>query len=124
MKKVKTNFSYTLYAVLACVFLVGCNHLNEGTVVGKHYEPMQQNMMLMPMVMSNGKTTTTMMIPYFVTDNEDYVLHIKGTYKGEEVIEQVYTSKECYEKMQNGDTWTKTDYCSFSDNNNTKERRD
>lgn len=124
MKNLSTKLSYALYTLLGCVILIGCNHLEEGTVVNKHYEPTEQNLVIMPLIMSNGKTTTTMMIPYFVTDNEDYVLHIKGIYKGEEVIEQVYTSKECYEQMQNGDKWTKTQYCSFSDNNNQKERRD
>ena len=124
MKNLKTKLSYALCTLLGCVILIGCNHLEEGTVVNKHYEPMEQNLVMMPLIISNGKTTTTMMIPYFVTDNEDYVLHIKGIYKGEEVIEQVYTSKECYEQMQNGDKWKKTQYCSFSDDNNQKERRD
>lgn len=124
MNLIKTLTRYAFYTLLGCVILTGCNHLEEGTVVNKHYEPMEQNLVVMPLIMSNGKTTTAMMIPYFVTDNEDYVLHIKGIYKGEEVIEQVYTSKECYEQMQNGDKWTKTQYCSFSDNNNQKERRD
>ena len=115
---------YIFYLVLSFVFISGCNHLEEGVIVGKHYEPMQQNMMMLPIVISTGKTTTTMMMPFFVTDNEDYVLHIKGIHKGEEIIEEVYTSKECYNRMQNGDSWTKTYYCSFSDDNNTKERRD
>lgn len=123
-KRIKKLISYTLYTLLGCVILLGCNHLEEGTVVNKHYEPMEKDLVVMPLIMSNGETTTTMMIPYLVTDNEDYVLHIKGIYKGEEIIEQVYTSKECYENMQNGDSWTKTKYCSFSDNNNQKERRD
>ena len=124
MNLIKTLTRYALYTLLVCVILTGCNHLEEGTVVNKHYEPMEQNLIVMPLIISNGKTTTTMMIPYFITDNEDYVLHIKGIYKGEEVIEQVYTSKEYYEQMQNGDRWKKTQYCSFSDNNNQKERRD
>ncbi len=124
MNTIKTITRYVFYALLGCILLMGCNHLEEGTVVNKHYEPMEQNLVFIPLVMSNGKTTTTTLIPYFVTDNEDYVLHIKGVYKGEEVIEKVYTSKECYESMQNGDGWVKTQYCSFSDNNNSKERRD
>ena len=123
MKNLKTKLSYALYTVLACVLLISCNHLEEGIVVGRHYEPTEQNMVIMPLIMSNGKTTTTMMIPYFVTDYEDYVLHIKGVYKGEEVIEQVYVTKDCYERLQNGGTWYKDDSCSFSDDNNTKERR-
>ena len=124
MNKLKSITRYVLYMVLGCVILLGCNHLEEGTVVNKHYEPMEKNLIIMPLVTSNGKTTTTIMMPYLVTDNEDYVLHIKGIHKGEEVTEKVYTSKGCYESMKNGDKWVKTQYCSFSDNNNTKERRD
>ncbi len=124
MKNLNNKLSYAIYIVLACVLFTSCNHLEEGEVIGRHYEPTTQNIMILPLIMSNGKTKTTMMIPYLVTDYEDYVLHVKGLYKGEEVIEQVYVTKECYNNLQNGGTWYKDDNCSFSDDNNTKERRD
>lgn len=114
----------TAHALLICVILTGCNRLEEGVVVDKHYEPTEQIVTILPLVMSTGTSVTTIMMPYTMIDNEDYVLHIKGVYKGKEVVEQVYTSKECYEQMRVGDRWTKTQYCSFSDNNNVKERRE
>lgn len=118
------KLSYVFYLVLVSVLFASCNHLEEGEVIGKHYEPTTQDMMIMPMIISTGKTTTTIMIPYFVTDYEDYVLHVKGIHKGKEVVEQVYVTKECYNSIQNGSTWYNDDNCSFSDDNNTKERRD
>lgn len=124
MKNLKTKLSYAIYTVLACVLLASCNHLEEGEVIGRHYEPTTQNMMILPMTISTGKTVSVIMIPYFVTDYEDYVLHIKGIHKGEEVTEEVYVTKECYNRLQNGGTWHKDNDCSFSDDNNTKERRD
>jgi hypothetical protein len=63
MNKLKSITRYVLYMVLGCVILLGCNHLEEGTVVNKHYEPMEKNLIIMPLVTSNGKTTTTIMLP-------------------------------------------------------------
>lgn len=117
MKNIKKLITHSLCILLASV-LFSCNHLEEGEVVGKHYEPYNEYIMMMPITISTGKTTSTMMIPYFIQDNEDFVLHVKGEYKGKERIEEVYVSKACYTQMQNGDRWYKTEDCSFSDNNN------
>ena len=119
----KNVLKNTLYVLLVVVFLQSCNKLEKGTVVNKHYEPERTYLQMMPIVISNGKTTTTMLIPYYITDNEDYVLHVKGYYKGEEIKEEVYVTKECYNSLQNGDLWLKTDDCSFSDINNDKRRK-
>jgi len=110
--------------LIICISLTSCNHLEKGEVIGRHYEPTTQDMLILPLVISTGKTTTTMMIPYYVTDYEDYVLHIKGVHKGKEIIERVYVTKECYNNLKDGAKWYKDDTCSFSDDNNTKERRD
>jgi hypothetical protein len=92
-------------------------------VIDKHYEPKRTSLRMIPMVRSNGKTTTTILLPYYITDNEDYVLHVKGSYKGEEIKEKVYVTKECYNSLQNGDLWLKTENCSFRDINNERRRK-
>ena len=33
MKNLRTKLSYTLYILLACVFMVGCNPKHEGKIV-------------------------------------------------------------------------------------------
>jgi len=114
-----------IITILICSILISsCNHLDKGEVIGRHYEPTNQQLIVMPLTISTGKSMTVMMIPYFVTDYEDYVLHIKGTHDGEEVVEEVYVTRSCYNSLKDGSIWYKDDNCSFSDDNNTKERRD
>jgi hypothetical protein len=113
-----------LYAMLAVVFLCGgCNRLKEGDVISKHYDPTNTYMMLMPMIISNGTSTTTIMIPYLITDYEDWVVEIEGTYNGEKRTEDVYVSQKKYECLQKGSHLKLGDDCSTEDDNNTKERR-
>ena len=112
---------------LAILLLLGsnsCNKLEEGYVVAKWYEPEQTYVSIMPMVLYNGKTTTTIFVPYVVTDNEDWCIKVKGKYKDEGKVETVYVSKKEYESLSIGSHWRKTDGSSMSDDNNHKERKE
>lgn len=104
--------------IIGIITLISCNHLEKGTVLKKDYEPEHSYTMIQPMRV--GKVT--MMIPHRVTDYEDFVLTIEGEYKGEIIHEHVYVSKQCYNSLKPGDTWNKTDDCTFSDENNVKVR--
>jgi len=106
--------------ILLFILLIGCNEIDKGIVVGKRYEPTQTYTTIIPLVISTGKSVTTIMIPYVITDNEDYILKVKDN----EIVREVYVSKQCYEKLDTGDVWIKDSDCSFSDNNNTKIRKD
>lgn len=106
----------TTLSILAIILLASCNHLEKGTVLKKHYEPEHSYVSFIPIM--TGKTT--ILVPYIVTDNEDYVLTIEGFYNKEVVHETVYVSKQCYESLNSGDLWVKDQYCSFTDNNNSK----
>tara|TARA_R110000772_G_C12925962_1_gene399088 strand:+ start:132 stop:491 length:360 start_codon:yes stop_codon:yes gene_type:complete len=117
MKKLKNKLSYAIYIVLTVV-MASCNHLEEGIVVSKRYEEPTQNLMLIPMTV--GKTT--IMQQYWVYDSEDWVITIEGVHEGEIEYESVYVTRECYEALEKGNLWIKTESCSYSDNNNTKER--
>ena len=60
-----------IVAVLVCILLIvslcGCsNAITEGEVYEKEYREEYTTVMMLPLVISNGKTTTTKMIPYFV----------------------------------------------------------
>lgn len=72
------------------------------------------------LIISNGKTTTTMMIPYVITDYEDWCVKIKGKYKDEERIEIIYVSQKQYERLSIGSHLKLNDDCSLSDDNNTR----
>ena len=123
--KISTNRLSPAFAsvLLAVVFLCGgCNKLKEGYVISKHYEPTTSYMMLMPMYISDGKSTTLIMIPYWITDYEDWVVTIEGKYNGEVRTEDVYVSQKQYECLQKGSHFKLGDDCSTTDDNNTKER--
>jgi hypothetical protein len=122
--KFQFSTSACLLAILCCVLcLTSCNKLEEGDVVEKWYEPTNTYVALMPLVISNGKTTTTMMIPYVITDYEDWCVKIKGKYKDEERIETIYVSQKQYECLSIGSHLKFTDDCSMSDENNHKVRQ-
>ena len=117
---IKRHARHLLYTLLACVFLVCCSHLEDGTVIGKRYEEANRNLVLIPTIV--GKVT--IMHQYWVYDNEDWVITIEGEKDGKMIHEDVYVTKECYEALNLGDTWIKTDDCSFSDDNNGKTKAD
>ena len=124
IKKLQFSTSACLLAILCCVLcLSSCNKLEEGDVVEKWYEPTRTYVALMPLIISNGKTTTTIMIPYVITDYEDWCVKIKGKYKEEERIETIYVSRKQYERLSIGSHLKLTDDCSMSDDNNHKVRQ-
>lgn len=122
--KLQFSTSVCLLAILCCVLcLTSCNKLEEGDVVEKWYEPTHTYVTLMPMEIPNGKTTTTIMIPYMITDYEDWCIKIKGKYKGKKRIETIYVSQKQYECLSIGSHFKLTDDCSMSDDNNHKVRQ-
>ena len=99
--------------------IVACNHLEKGEVISKRHEPENTFVMIMPIRV--GKTT--MMIPYIIHDNEDWVITVKGKYEGDDETDEVYVFESCFNSLKNGDTWVKSQGCSYSDNNNEKTRK-
>ena len=122
--KLKFSTSACLLAILCCVLcLTSCNTLEEGEVVEKWYEPTHTDVVLMPLIISNVKTTTTVMMPYVITDYKDWCVKINGKYKDEERIETIYVSQKQYESLSIGSHLKLTDDCSMSDDNNHKVRQ-
>lgn len=93
---------------IICLFLIlnlcACgNNITDGEVYEKEYRKAYTTVMMLPMVISNGKTTTTHVIPYFVHYPERYVLFIKK-FNGEEWLkEDFYIGKDVYEQINIGD---------------------
>jgi hypothetical protein len=86
------------------VSLCGCSDkITEGEVYEKEYREATTTMSVFPLVISNGKTTTTTMIPYFIHYPERYVIHIKAFVDAEWVTEDFYVSKEVYDSVNIGD---------------------
>ena len=54
-----------LICLLLVVSLCGCsNEITEGEVYEKEYREAHTTVMMLPLVISNGKTTKTTMIPF------------------------------------------------------------
>ena len=93
-----------LLCVLVVVSLCGCsNEITEGEVYEKEYQEEYTTVMMLPLVISNGKTTTTTMMPYLVSYPERYVIFIKAYQDDEWKTEDFYVSKEVYDGTTIGD---------------------
>jgi hypothetical protein len=102
----------------------GTPKLDEGRVVGMRYEPANTQVMMMPVVISNGRTTTTMIVPYYIYDDEDWVLTVTGTLEnGKQRTEDWYISRSAYESLEIGDEVCTTDCGASRNDPHRKERK-
>ena len=93
-----------LICILLVVSLCGCsNSITEGEVYKKEYREAYTTVMMLPLVISNGKTITTTMIPYSVHYPDRYVVFIKAYQDEEWKTEDFYVSKEVYDSINIGD---------------------
>lgn len=106
--------------LLASFIMFGCSNLKEGNVVGKWYEPESHYMVVLPITIPSGKSVTVIMVPYYMTDNEDWCVKIMGKIGMEQVEETVYVTKEQYECLSVGSHLKLGEDCSLSDDNNVK----
>lgn len=87
------------------LLISGCGRqLDEGEVIGKRYEPEHTYVMMIPIVISCGNNcVSTVMMPYLVRDDEDYILIVQGYNDDDELItENWYVDKKAYEKATTG----------------------
>ena len=115
-----------LICILLVVSLCGCsNTITEGEVYEKEYREAYTTVMMQPLVISNGKTTTTKMIPYFVRYPDRYVIFIKAYQDEEWKTEDFYVSKEIYDSINIGDMFLyNEERGDLQDEPYTKERKE
>lgn len=103
MKESK-NFLFFLTCVALILCLCACgNAITSGEVYAKEHMEAYTTVMTYPVVVSNGKTTTTYIIPYTVHYPERWVIYIKD-FNGEKWIkEDFYVSKDVFDHIQIGD---------------------
>jgi hypothetical protein len=103
-KEMKRVICLVLIFLICLVALCSCgNKITEGEVYEKEYREAFTTVMVLPLVIYNGKSTTTIMVPYVVHYPDRYVIHIKY-FQGEEwVTEDFYVSKDVYDDINVGD---------------------
>lgn len=95
-----------LICLLLVVSLCGCsNVITEGEVYEKEYREEYTAVVMLPLVISNGKSSTTTMIPYIVRYPDRYVIFIKAYQDEEWKTEDFYVSKEVYDSINIGDVF-------------------
>lgn len=122
----KKIISLVLILAICIVVLCSCgNKITEGEVYEKEYREAFTTVMVLPLVISDGKTTTTTMIPYVVYYPDRYVIHIKSYQDGEWVTEDFYVSKEVYDHINVGDMFEyNEERGDLQDEPYTKERQE
>ncbi len=106
--------------IFVIILLFGCQKIESGRILSKWNEPERHYTMLIPV--STGKTMV--LIPYYVHDNEDFLIKVQGiSDKGDTITKTFYVSKNRYDTISIGDFICIDGNCNDVDNNNTKERK-
>ena len=86
------------------LFLSACSpKITSGEVYDKEYREAFTTVSFYPLIISNGKTTTTTMVPYTVYYPERWVIFIKSFEDGEWITEDFYVSEAVYNSINIGD---------------------
>jgi len=102
----KIFIPFAVLLLILCVFGLGYAiydeyrppTITEGIVTELEYMPEDNDVIMMPIVISNGKTTTTMMTPTYIHHDEAFRVVIKD---GKET-EDFYVDKKTYKQLKVG----------------------
>jgi len=89
----------------ATLLLGACSpSITEGTVYKKEFHPEEYYVMMMPIVTSDGKNTTTTMIPMFMYYPATWEIDIKKYSKKEKkyLTEDYFVDKQVYDSVKTG----------------------
>lgn len=121
MKHIKTIISILLFIIL----LTGCaKKITEGYVYYKEFRQEKTTVMIIPMVISNGKSCTTMMIPMVHRYPDRWVIFIKAYNEEKKAFEteDFYVTEEVYNNINIGDYFIFDDEMGTDEEPCTKER--
>lgn len=103
MKKLKIFILIGL-VLIVIISLAGCSsEITEGEVYQKEFKPEHTEVVLIPMHMYNGKTSTTIVVPFTYHYPDRYVVYIKSYVDKEWKTADYYVTKEIYETINIGD---------------------
>jgi uncharacterized lipoprotein NlpE involved in copper resistance len=89
--------------VVVTMILGGCSHrLNSGEVYNKEYTPAHTQTMIIPIVISNGKTSETILMPYIYYYPDTWTLKIKDFQDNKWITDEYYVSKDVYDAVSVG----------------------
>lgn len=115
-----------LAATVALFALAGCSQkITSGEVIGKQFTPAHTEVRLTPIVISNGKTTTTSIVPFTYYYPDTYTITISGLDKnGEQQAATYRVTEEVYDAVAVGSEFVYVDDMQPDSPEYTRERID
>lgn len=98
--------------IILILFLISCSNLKEGEIYKKEFTPKHTQMILMPIIISTGKTTMTSLVPMWFYFPDSYSVGIKkyNEEKKEYETRTIYIDKNVYELVNIGNWYKVCDY--------------
>ena len=99
-------FGITIVFVYLALMLFLCGNeerLTEGEVYDKNFTAAHSQVLMLPMVHTNGESTYTTMMPYTRYYPDTYSVSIRDFQDGELVKDTYYVPEEVYDAVQIGD---------------------
>lgn len=117
---------FILVVSILLITLCSCDDaITEGEVYEKEYKDDFTTVMSYPVVISNGKTVSTIIVPYTVHYPERYVIRIRDYIDDQWVTEDFYVEKEVYDSINVGDIFKfDKDRGDLKDEPYTKEKQE
>lgn len=99
MNKIKIA-SLIITLIILLLTLTGCtSKISSGEVYQKEFKEAHNEVRMIPVITSNGKTTYTRMIPYIYHYPDRYIIYIKKFEDNKWKTASYYTTKEVYESI-------------------------
>lgn len=121
MKKLKIFFSILLIALV----LGGCSQkLTQGEVIEKKFTPAHSEVMIIPIVTSNGESISTTYVPYVYYYSDAYKITIRDYVDTEEQTATYRVTKEVYDNVNIGDEFIYSDEYEPDEPEYTREKQE
>ena len=115
-----------LISIFVCI-LTGCsNQITQGEVVGKEFKEAHTQIMMIPIIHSNGKTTSTQIIPYIYYYPDTWKITIqKWDEDNKEMLQATWrVTKDVYDVVNIGDEFVYEDDMQPEEPEYTRERQE
>lgn len=110
--------------VLVSLFTFGCgNKLDEGEVYEKEFKPAYTQTLFIPLVISNGKSSITTLVPYFYHYPDRYVIRIKAFKDNDWLTNEIYVTQNVYDSIVIGSEFKYVEGRDLLDEPYTREKK-
>ena len=82
--------------------MFACSKITSGEVYNKEFRPEHTQLLILPLSIYNGKSSTIIMVPYYIYYPDTYVISIKKMVNNEWKTADYYTDKETFDKTEIG----------------------